>query len=416
MDEVLKAIEAQKGLIEGEFATQAERMEAIEKGIEDTDAGRVIADAANEERLKHLESSAVLSKGVSLPGVTEEKESFSFLKAVNAIKSNDWSSAGFEKEIFANTAEKALASGSGTAGGYMVPNEYIAEMIEMIRAESIVGDLGATYLNNLSGAPVEFPKQTGGATAHWVAENSAITESQQTFGQLTLSPKQVAAMTKVSNRLLKMSDPSVEAMVRRDIVKAISLAVDLAALRGSGTENEPMGIANTPGILNVDTVGADGGPFLFETAGQMEGALEDANALRGRLGFAWNPKIKRLLKQEKILNFSGQTTGEPYQVGLPAISDDKLRDILGYDFRSSTQIPTDLVKGSSGATLSEIYFANWEELLIGSWGGLELMASSEAGTSFASNQTWIRVIQEVDMGLRHNESFCICNDATVTGA
>ena len=83
-------------------------------------------------------------------------------------------------------------------------------------------------------------------------------------------------------------------------------------------------------------------------------------------------------------------------------------------FTSTTQIPTNLSKGGGGATLSEAYFGNWQELLIGQWGGLEFMASGETSDAFAKNQTWIRVIQEVDVAMRHAESFVLCNDAITT--
>ncbi|MFX0201282.1 MAG: phage major capsid protein [Candidatus Hodarchaeota archaeon] len=64
------------------------------------------------------------------------------------------------------------------------------------------------------------------------------------------------------------------------------------------------------------------------------------------------------------------------------------------------------VKGTS-EDCSEVYFGNWEGLLIGQWGGIEILASQETSNAFQKNQTWIRVIQEVDCGLRHEESFCL---------
>jgi len=388
MDAVLKALNDQKEMLEGKFA-----------GID----GK-FADA--EAKLKDLEQRMTPRK-VSLPGVEQTK--FSFLKAAEAIRTGQWGNAGFEKEVFDETRKKALGAGTPADGGYIVPTEYVAELIEMLVAEAIVVKLGATVINDLKGNPVEFPKQVGGATAFWVGENTDITPSQQTLGQLTMSPHQVAALVKVSNRLLKFSSPAAEAMIRRDIAQSLSLALDLAALRGSGTSNQPLGIVNTPGIQNVE-IGTNGGMFTFNTASEMEGMLEDVNALRGKLGFAWHGKVKRLLKNIKVAQYSGQTDGEPI-LGIPFLSDAKLKDVMGYDFGTSSQIPTNLTK-ASGVALSEIIFANWQELLIGQWGGLEIMASNETSDAFQKNQTWIRVVQEVDCGLRHPESFCLVNDAS----
>ncbi len=391
--------------------------EALEKQGADVEEKLKRLDAIDtlETRFKEMETKfkAVNSKMVDLPGVDEGKENFSFLKAFAGMTTKDWSNAGFEKEVFDQTRKRALDTGAGTTGGFIVPNQYIAEIIELLRAESVVMGMGATVLSGLVGSPVEIPKQTGGATAYWVGENSAITESQQAFGQLDLTPKQVAAMVKMSSRFMNLSDPSGEAMVRRDLAQVIALAIDLAALRGTGSSTQPLGIVNTPGISEVE-IDTNGGAFSWDIASQMEGKLEDSNALRGRLGYVTHPKVKRLLKRLRIPQFSGQTDGE--YIFNPVMSDAQLDAQLGTPIRSTTQLPVNLEKGSSGAVCSEVIFGNWQELIVGQWGGLEFMASSETSDAFAKNQTWIRVIQEVDVALRHTESFCLVNDAIITGA
>ena len=68
---------------------------------------------------------------------------------------------------------------------------------------------------------------------------------------ITAQPKQVAALVKTSDRLLRMSNPSVEAVIKRDIALRLALKLDLAGLRGSGTSTQPRGVANTAGINTV---------------------------------------------------------------------------------------------------------------------------------------------------------------------
>jgi len=70
----------------------------------------------------------------------------------------------------------------------------------------------------------------------------------------------------------------------------------------------------------------------------------------------------------------------------------------------TTQIPINL---GTGTNETEIYFGNWQELVVGQWAGIEILPSKEAGDAFAKNQTWIRIITDVDIGLRHAESFCL---------
>ena len=396
LEKILAAIEQQTAL----FKTSSENQTQFIARMGELDT-----------RLKELEHTLKPRK-VSLPGVNECKEKFSFIRAVAAIKTGEWKEAGFEKEVFDQTRQKALETGVGSAGGFIVPIQQVFELIEMLYANTVVIAMGATVLNDLMGSPWEVPKQTGGATAFWVGENKPITESEQTLGQLQLTPKAVAALVKLSNRLLKLSNPSAEAMIRRDIAMCIALAIDYAALRGSGGASQPLGIANTPGILTLP-LAADGGDFYFEQASDMEGKLEDANALKGTLGYVMHGKVKRRMKKLRIPQYFNSQLNLPDPGGeyvmLP-MSDVKLRDALGYDLKTTTQLPTNLAKGQ-GTNLSEVYFANWTEMLVGQWGGLEILASAETSDAFAKNQTWVRVIQEVDVGLRHSESFCLCPDA-----
>lgn len=344
----------------------------------------------------------------NVPDLEKEKSAFSFLKAINAISTGDWSNAGFEKEIFQETSKRAMAQGVDTAGGYIVPNQYIAELIELLRADTVVMQAGATVMSGLTGSPVEIPKQTGGATAYWVGENQAITSSDLTLGQIKMTPKAVAAMVKLSNRLIRMSNPSAEAMVRRDIVQTLSLAIDLAALRGTGAEYQPIGVANTSGI-NTHAIGANGGTPDFDDLIDMEYEVEVDNALRGKPSFIFHPAIKRALIKLKVANYSGQTDG---MYIVQPVTEDQLASWIGYPYRNTTQIPVNLTKGNA-TNCSQIFFGNWQELIIGQWAGMEIMASQETSDAFEKNQTWVRVMQEVDFAVRHPESFCVCSDAKI---
>ena len=346
-----------------------------------------------------------------MPGVNEGKQQFSFLKAIRAIKWGDWTDAGLEKEVFEQTRKRAMSQGTDTAGGYLVPTQHIAELIEQLYDRAVCIALGATVLDGLTGSPVEIPKQTAGATAYWPGENAAITASDLTLDQLSLTPKVVGCLVKLSNRLIQLSNPSAEAMVRRDIATALALAIDLKALRGDGTSNTPTGIANTSGI-NTVAIGTSGGVFDFDIASQMIDELDMDNALKGKLGFAFHSKVKGKMKRERIPQFSGD--GKGGYVMLP-MTDPVLKERLGYSFETSNQIPTNLTKGS-GTSLSEVYFGNWEELLIGQWGAMQIMASQETSDAFEKNQTWVRILQDVDIGVRHAQSFCLVSDANTVFA
>jgi len=391
IEEIKKMLEEQKAHLLSGVETQIEtRMNKIE---------------ALETRIKEIEDQ--WKQRAVVPGLEDEKQKFSLFKAIWAIKYNDWSNAGFEKEVFAETRKKAMAMGTGSTGGYIVPTIYIANIIELLQAKSVVAQMGATILGPLQGSPVQLPRQSGGATAYWVGENSAITASDLSLEQLSLTPKKVGALVKLSNSLIKLSNPSAEALVNRDIARCLALSIDLKALRGTGGSGQPTGV-NTQANINTVAIGTNGGSITFDHLIDMEYELALDNALEGKLGFIFHPCIRRNLLKKKVPNYSGQTDGS--YIVQPATETD-FKNWVGYPYAMTTQIPINLTK-AAGTDLTEVYFGNWEELIIANWGGMEIMASQETSDAFEKDMTWVRILQEVDIAVRHPQSFCLINDAS----
>jgi HK97 family phage major capsid protein len=364
-------------------------------------------------RLRALEEKVRIRKWASMDGLELEKEKFSFIRAlpyiVNRVPLDHWKNAGLEAEVFRQTAQsRTMSTTDDAAGGYLVPAQAMPEFIEMLRAESVVIRMGARVLPDLVGAPVTFVKQTGGATAYWVGEGTAPTASDLATGQVKMTPKKIMALTYVNNELIRRANPGAEILIRQDFVQQLALGIDYAALRGIGSENQPLGIANTPGINSVILGSGSGAlPDWVHPWPDMEYELSLDNALRGKLGYVFHPAIRRTLKKLRNPYYSGDTGGE-YPI-IP-VTDKIIADILGYPFEMTTQIPVTLTVGES-SNCTEIYFGNWAELLIGQWTGFEVMASREAGTAFTTDQTWVRILAEVDFAIRHVESFCLCNTA-----
>jgi HK97 family phage major capsid protein len=123
--------------------------------------------------------------------------------------------------------------------------------IDLLRNASALDQAGATVLTGLTGN-VAIPRQSGAATAYWVAESGSPTESQQTVDQVSLVPRTVAAYTDFSRRLMIQSSIDVENMVRNDLAQVIALKIDAAGLYGTGASNEPLGLKNTTGIGTED--------------------------------------------------------------------------------------------------------------------------------------------------------------------
>jgi HK97 family phage major capsid protein len=294
-----------------------------------------------------------------------------------------------------------LEKGTPTAGGYVVATELlVAEFIELLRNAMMVRKLGARILGGLVG-DIAIPKQTGGATAYWVGESMAPTESQQSFGQLGLSPKTVGAYTDISRKLLLQSSIDVEAFVRQDLTTILALAIDLACIAGTGSSYQPTGILNTTGIGLVE-IGQNGGAPTYEHIVKLWKEVAQNNALLGSLGFLTNAiMIAKLSRTPKV-------AGYPVFVIEDLPGQDGMTTMLGLPCAMSNQVPSNLVKGTSN-DCSAIIFGNWADLIIAQWGAIDVLVDPYTGG--AAGTVRVRVLQDIDIGIRHPESFAAIKDA-----
>jgi HK97 family phage major capsid protein len=309
---------------------------------------------------------------------------FSFGRLFRAMSTKDWSGARYEK--------KALGEGTGSAGGYLVPEQHVSEVKDRITAQAVIRKAGATvYPMNTD--TLNIPKVSGGATAYWIGENTQITSGDQTFAQEQLVARTLAAMVKVSNQLLQDTSGAAEAAIRRDIAKVLALAEDVAFIEGDGTSNKPVGIINTSGVNEV-TLGANGGTPSFDN---IYDALYQVELNNGAAS-AWlmHPRTKNTLR--KIKDSNGQYI---YNVSPSLKEPDSLMGIPVY---LTTQAPVNLTVGSS-TDCSYIICGQFDEAIIGERQGMEF-AVDQSGTAFEYYQSWIRAISRLDFTLRTPEVFC----------
>ena len=302
--------------------------------------------------------------------------------------------------------QRDLTSGTNSAGGYTVAANLMSQdFISLLRNRMMTQRMGARVLNGLEGS-IAIPRQSAGATFYWVAESGAPTESQQTFEQVTLTPTTGGAFTDFSRRLMLQSSLDVEMLVRDDLANVIALGVDLAALHGTGSSNQPTGIAATSGI-NTVALGTNGLAPTWASIVQMETEVSTDNADIGNLGYLTNAKVRGKLKGVEKFSSTGQTVWET------GIGDNSGFGMMnGYKAGVSNQVSSTLTKGSSSGVCSAIFYGNWADLLIGFWSGIDILVDPYTGGTAGT----VRVIglQDVDVAVRHPESFCYIADALTT--
>lgn len=387
-DQVEKSIEEWRT---AESARRSELEQTI-RGLED-EIGSV-KEALVHERRGHLPGVEVAKGG--------ERDGFSMARACRALARKDFRDAPYEQEVFSAMKEKAMSQGTDTAGGYIVPEEAITQVIEKLKAQVIAYDLGARDMTG-GGVPVTIPKITSSATGYWVSENSTITSSDLGFEQINMVPKTVAGRVILSNLLLETSTPTADSIIEQDLASQLGLAVDAGVLNGSagGGAGEPVGIMQTSGVNTVTTAAQIGTPPDVADMMEFMSDLDNANALRGRLGWALHPLALSEIRQMTV-NYAGAATP------LTAVSTSTgfADTLFGYPFRTSTQMtaPT----GTDFAR--SILFGNFDDVMICRWGGLRLLASDTSDDAFSKDQTHIRATMRVDVALRHPESFAYSVD------
>jgi HK97 family phage major capsid protein/HK97 family phage prohead protease len=331
-------------------------------------------------------------------GLTEkETRSFSFVKALNFLSNQGDAQArrdaAFEIEVGEAAAKKYERSSNGivipnevlrrdlvvgtpTAGGDLVDDVLLAgSFIDLLRNRLAISQAGATMLTGLQGN-VSIPRQTSAATAYWVGENAAPTESQQAIDQVNMTPKTVGAFVDYSRRLLLQSSIDVEGMVRNDLARVIALEIDRAAIYGTGSSNQPLGLTNTSGIGSETLTGV--GTFTELIA--METDVAAANADAGSLRYIINATTRGGLKGAKKDAGSGEFVFADGEInGYPAIVSNQLLN-------------------------NDALFGDFSMFIMGMWSGLDLTVDPYAGATAGT----VRVIalQDVDFAVKQPGAFC----------
>ncbi|HRE12660.1 MAG TPA: phage major capsid protein [Usitatibacteraceae bacterium] len=360
--------------------------------------GREMFDAENRRR--------TLDKlGIS----KREEREFSLSRAILAVAMGD-KPYGFEGEVDAElrrqypetasrgsnllvpthlaVARRDLSTGTASAGGYLVGTDNLGDsFIELLRSRLVVQKMGAQVLSGLVGN-VTIPKQTAAATPYWLAtDGTAITESQPTLGQLSMSPKTVGAYCEFTRPLLLQSSPSVDSIIANDLAKVIAQAVDTAAISGTGASGQPTGIINTAGIGSVTGTSLDyAGVLEFITDIATANALVDT----AKVGFVTTPAIAAsLMQRHKVASTYSPLWDGNIMEG----------SVSGFPAMTSTAIPTASMLGG-----------DFSQLVIGEWGLLEIAVNPYA--AFQSGIIGMRAMQSVDVGVRQAGAFSLATSIT----
>ena len=377
-------------------------------------AGQTV-EQFQQECLRALASKPLPSSDIGL--TKAEAKRYSILKVARYLANPDASSyndIGFERacseaaaKVMGRAAQgvylpsdvqkRDLVVGTATAGGNLVQTDVlVGSFIDALRNAMVIDRLGTRMLTGLVGN-VAIPRQTGGATIYWVAENTAPTESQQSIGQVTMSPKTAGGFTDIGRTLMNQTSLDVENFVLNDLAVNLGLGIQQAAINGSGASNQPSGLLTR---ITASVIGGTNGLApTWQHMIDLETNVAVANADVGSMAYLVNAKVRGKLKSTQKF---ASTNGMP-------IWDSGATPINGYNAAVTNAVPSNLVKGTSGATCSAIIFGNFSDLMIGMWGGVDLIRDPYANSTTGGVR--IVALQDVDVNVRNVESFATMVDA-----
>jgi HK97 family phage major capsid protein len=273
-------------------------------------------------------------------GLSAELEEFSLGKAIRGAVTGRWEGAALE--------HRALAEGSDSLGGYLIPEPLSARLIDRIRHVSRVFEMGVTLVpmtvDELSLARLITP-----GSASWKAENDPVDESDDlTFDRVKLEAKTLPILARMSRELFDDMSPEAAALIERELLSVLALELDRVVLRGSGSDPEPKGILNQTSVT-VTELGSGNGAELQGYDELIDAIVAIREAGLEPNGILYAPRTGGHFDKLKL------STGEAYPIP-PSVQ--------AIPRRTSRQVPIDATVGSS-TDCSEAYVADWSQVLVG---------------------------------------------------
>jgi HK97 family phage major capsid protein len=345
-------------------------------------------------------------------GEERDLNGFSFVKFMREATSGNLT--GLEAEMHQDGIRELSSEVNEAAKGFVIPKKVLSRAstgqnittagdggnltkqlpimyIDALKNALILPGMGANYLTGLTG---NLPIVRGGLfSSTWAGEGTAVDSAKAALTKITMAAKRLTATGAFSQELLRQSSIDVENWVRNGLIESNALAILAAVINGSGSA--PTGILGTANIGAV--AGGDNGLApAWSHIVNLESAVANANADLGKLGYLTNSKVRGKLKQTlKASGVSGY------------IWDGK--EMNGYQCGVTNAVPSSLTKGTSEGVCSAIIFGNWADLMIGEWGGLDIVV--DPYTLKKQGDIEITVHTFADVAVGHPASFAAMKDA-----
>ena len=326
--------EERKALNERNQAIYA-AVEAEGRAITDEELAEVQSNIVKRARLADEISDLMVELGQE-PKQTRSN-SFDYAKAILEARNS-------VNKTFELGEQRAIMTATSGAGAIATDAYTITDATS---DNMVLTQAGATTLTGLEG-DLEVPK-LGATTAQWEGENDEAADGAPTLTSVTMSPKRLSCYVDLSNKLLEQSSQDINALIQRDIVNAISQALQKTVLGGAtGSTTQPAGIFYGAGAAAALT---------FANIVDLETTVAANNSLADGACYIMHPKAYGKCK----------TTAKATNTGLGMIADGEMAN--GYKVLRTAGVYT---KDESGTPTFGVAFGNFAELFIGTWGNISV--------------------------------------------
>ena len=267
---------------------------------------------------------------------------------------------------------KALEEGSLSAGGYLVPEEFSARILEKSLEDSIVRP--RAFIQPMASnrivipADVDTNHQTnyfGGITIYRPGESGQKTATDPTFARIALTLHKVTGLCHISDELLEDSAIAVEANVTRKFSQAIAFVQDNDFLNGTGN-NQPVGVLNAvnPALITITAeTGQGASTIVAENIIKMWARMYSAGKSRA----VWVANDDTF-PQLATMALAVGTGGVPLWMPAGGISGLPYQTLMGKPLLFTE-------KAQTVGTAGDIALIDFSQYIIGEKGGLQVATS-----------------------------------------
>jgi len=335
-------------------------------------------------------SSVKVGEDREVKAINDRQNLAEFLDIASKIKSGLATDA--QRKFMLETNEKAMAEMTDSAGGFLVPQEWMPDILGLLRANAIVRGAGPRF--QPFNKKMNQTSISSGAAAYYILENTRIPTSEPVLAEAPLlTPKDLTGLVAVSNGLLNDS-PESDNLVRSDLAEVMGLREDLSFLQGTGAGGgaEPIGMRNFVGRTQnpLGTLGGgNGDEITLAQMRRLRASVRTLNAQNPTWVWFFAPELITYL--ETLTDPDGRFLAD--STILQINPDGMSGRFDGVPFFTSTQVPANLTYGTS-TNASYVILANIREVVVGINQELVIDVSNEATYTTDGGTTWRSAFQE----------------------